>query len=227
MSNWETSSGLPIADREVIITDMSFGFNPAIAADAVCAIVTFTPEDGDEDIEQSFTCGKTFEPSRDGKTLEGRGRVNKNTNFGMLLESVKAIVDDPSEIGDPFNVDSWIGTRWVTTTTPVERRNPSTGETKVKDAVIFAEYLGREGADKGSGSGKGAGKGAGKADAGSDRPFGIAAELWGTLLAVAAQHESFDDFTEAALDTDGVDGNAAATKAILSRDGVWAAAGKS
>lgn len=234
-NEWETGSGLPLADATVTITGMEFGYNSAIAAGAVFANITFTPDEGSDDIEQSFSTGKGFEADRTGKELvseDGRPRkVNNRSNFGRLIDSAVDCIgkDEVAKVlgAGPRHVDSWIGTRWVTGTTPVETENQQTKEKKVKDAIIFVEYLGRDGQEA---AGKpAAASSTGTAAASSNgAPDGVDADLWDRLVTLAGEHDTHEGFVEAALEVDGVESNPAASKAVIGKKAgsVWAAKAK-
>lgn len=178
MSNndtWKVSSGLPLDGAEVEVTDAEFGYNADVGAGVVCMNMTFKliDEDDQEPIEQSFSVGKQGEPSRDGKRLDSPPRRGypARSNYGRLVESVAKIVDDPgAAIGSAHEAEGWIGTKWVMGTTPIVSTNPTTGEEKTRDALVFVEYLGKE--DGGKKESKRAGKTAASKAGGGSRVGG-------------------------------------------------------
>lgn len=215
-NEWETGTGLALDGMEAEITGFEFGFNSKLGADRLCANVTFTPLDGGENAEQSFTVGKGWEVNADGWLVPENGKlrpVNKQSNFGMLIDSAVAAVkaaDAEVPFKSPRQADAWIGTKWKIGTTKVSGRvNVETGEAKDVDAFIFAGYLGAAGSKpsekKGGASAGSTSKGGGKLDA----------DLRKKLLKLAITSDSPDDFAETALALDAVKESEAAQKVIL------------
>lgn len=244
---WETSSGLPLDGADVTVTAMEFGYNASIGAGVVCANFTFVDEDGVE-YEQSFSIGKNGEPTRDGSEVTGAPKMfPARTNYGRLIDSVRALVDHPGEvIGSPKKAEGWIGTKWTVGTVPVETTNPNATDpataTKVKDAFVFTQYLGKEGqraAKNAAAKTKAAAKPAkaaaknvepdepdeDEAEAGAeadtdvnDEPWsvlGVDETLWKRLVKMAKAADSHDEFSDEALEIADVDKDKAAQKAVL------------
>lgn len=237
MSNnneWELSSGLDLDGATVDITDVEFGFNAKLGAGVLCANFTFVNTESGDEYEQSFSVGKDWDTDRTGKELvsDRPKRINKNTNYGMLIASAVELVDDPSDLGgSPKDATIWVGTRWTMGTVKVLRRNPTTGAETEKDAIVFKEFHGRD-LDGAEPEAKPAAKttakkatGARKATPKDGPPDDIDAELWDALLTLAREADDHDGFLEAALDIDGVEGNKAAQKAVMGTKAgsVWAA----
>lgn len=220
---WDLGSGLSLDGATATVTDMEFGYNNNIGAGITCANFTLETDDG-EIIEQSFSVGGKNEANADGTILEGSGKINKRSNYGLLLQSVMDVIDNPGEvIGRVRATEGWIGTTWVWGTVDMETRNPATGETKKSSKFIVTEYLGRE-ADGGKGDGKSKGKSKPKSKSDvTDDP------MWDELVQMATDADDHDTFVDAALELDGVEGNSALQRAIMKTgDGsVWAAAHES
>lgn len=230
--DWETGSGLSLDGARVRVTAMEFGFNANLGAGITCANFTFVNTDDGEEIEQSFSVGKNYEANRDGSSIEGQGKINKNTNYGVLIESVKAIVESPGEaIGSPKEAAGWIGTEWTFGTIEREVQNPTTKETKIASKFVVLEFHGR--GDDGKKAGKAAAKSSSASKTSSSSKSsggdvnGIDAELWAKLVELAGEHDEHDDFVNAALDLPEVEASKAAQKAVMgSKAGsVWAAKG--
>lgn len=232
---WETSSGFALDGATGVITDMQFGFNNNIGPGIVCANLTITLDEDGEETTQSFTVGGRNEANRDGTILEGNAKINKRSNFGILIESVKDCVDDPvNEIGRVRDVASWIGTRWTWGTIDVETTNPSTGETTPKSKFIVTEYHGRVDADEDDDDddeAPKAKKAATKKKAATRKKAKAkdditSTDLWAELLELAEQHDDHEDFVDEALDIDGVEGNREFSQAVMKSGpgSVWYAA---
>lgn len=233
-NEWETSTGLPLDGETATIVAAEFGYNAQIGSGVVCMNMTFRVDGMDEDIEQSFSCG-TGEPSRDGQTLDGApAKFSSRSNYGRLIDSVRALVDHPGEIiGSPKQAGGWVGTKWTIGTVQVETTNPSKPEagTKVKDALVFTAFHGKEG--KAAGKGKAAKTSTSKAakpapesddddeTAGGDEtagenPAGIDQALWDKLVKLAKASDTHDEFSDTALEMKAVDADAKAQKAVIS-----------
>jgi hypothetical protein len=212
-SEWETSSGLPLANMDVEVIDCTFGFNAKLGADVLCANFTFAAIGGDgESIEQSFSVGKGWEAKSKGAYIareDGRGgQVNKQTNYGRLIDSaVAAIKEAGADIPfkSPRIAAGWVGTKWHMATETIETENPTTGKKSTKDAFVFGKYLGAGG--EATGGSKSAGKSSGapgktlkevKADDEN-------AELRAKLIELAKECDDPDDFVEKALAIPGVE----------------------
>lgn len=229
--DWETSSGLALDGATVEIIGAEFGFNASLGAGITCANFVMRDLDGEE-IEQSFSVGQNFEASRDGSELVGNAKINKNSNYGLLIESVKDILDNPGDvIGSPKVAANWIGTCWTFGSLEREVMNPTTKEKKVSTKFIVTEYHGRPDAPAG-GAAKTAGatkKAAGGSASTSSSNLDVDPELFAELVELAKTHTDHEDFAAAALELDAVAESKAAQKAVMgSRAGsVWAAAQES
>lgn len=237
---WETTSGLPLDGAVATITAAEFGYNASIGAGVVCFNVTFTTEDDEQEIEQSFSVGKNGEPSRDGSELiGGPKKFPSRTNYGRLIDSVVAIVDHPGEvIGSPKQAAGWIGTKWTIGTVPVETTNPNATDpataTKIKDAFVFTEYHGKEGAKTkaaakskaSTGPAKKAAKSAPEpdetddaaADDGDGDPWdvlGVDEVLWKRLVKMAKAADNHDAWSDEALELEEVDKGGRAVQAAV------------
>lgn len=228
--DWETSSGLALDGATVEIIGAEFGFNANMGAGITCANFVMKDLDGEE-IEQSFSVGQNFEASRDGSELVGNAKINKNSNYGLLIESVKDILDNPGDvIGSPKVAANWIGTCWTFGSIEREVMNPTTKEKKISTKFIVTEYHGRPDAPAASGAAKPAGA-AKRAATGSATAsnLDVDPELFAELVDLAKTHTDHEDFAAAALELDAVAENKAAQKAVMgTRAGsVWAAAKES
>jgi hypothetical protein len=235
--DWETGSGLALDGATVTVTDLEFGFNPNMGAGITCANFKFEDEGGEE-IEQSFSVGGKFEANRDGSEITGTGKINKNSNFGLLIDSVVEVLSEqglhPGDvIGASKAAAGWIGTKWTFGSVERETTNPTTKEKKLSTKFIVTDYHGKgddEPVAKASSktSTAKAGKGAAKSAAKSNGiPDGIESELWEQLVELAGESEAHEDFVNAALDLDDVASNKAAQKAVMGTKAgsVWAAKG--
>ena len=228
-SEWELSSGLPLADADVTITGFEFGYNNDIAAGAVFANIQFTDEDG-EVHDQSFSVGDGWEPANKGAELVSESgkpkKLSKNSNFGRLIESAVAAIgaeNVESVLGHgPKVAASWLGTKWHTTTVEVEVTAPGGTEKKKRDRIVFSEYRGREGAAPKAGKAK-----AGKADSGDT--LGLDKELFDQLVQLAKDADDHDAFMDTALELDGVQGVKEVEKLVMGTKAgasIWSAAGR-
>jgi hypothetical protein len=228
-SEWELSSGLPLADAEVEITAFEFGYNNDIAAGAVFANITFTDSDGEEH-EQSFSVGDGWEPSNKGAELvsdSGKPRkMSKNSNFGRLVNSAIASIGDIDKVEQvlgqgPRSAASWLGTKWHTTTVEVEVTAPGSTERKKRDRIVFDQYLGRAGSGKAAKAAKGS--------SGTIDTLSMDADLYSRLVTIAKEAKDHDDFMDAALELDGVQGVKDVEKLVMSTKAgasIWSAAGR-
>jgi hypothetical protein len=221
---WGLSSGLPLADADVEVVSVEFGFNNDIAAGRTFANFTFRTEDGEEH-EQSFSTGDGWEAKNKGAELgteNGKPRkLSNKSNYGILVQSALEAVGGPEEmakLGQGFRFAStWVGTKWHTGTVEVESTKPGESEAKKRDRIIFTEYLGRDddaGAEK---KGKAAAKGGAPE---------VDADLWAKLVQLATDADDHDSFMDEALELDGVAGEKAIEKLVMSTKAgsVWATA---
>lgn len=225
---WGLSSGLPLADAEVTVEAMEFGFNNAIAAGTIFANFTFIDADGERH-EQSFSVGKDWEPADKGAELvstTGKPRkLSQNSNYGLLVKSaIEAVQGDLSKLGKGFRfAETWIGSQWRTGTVERDVENQNTGEKSKKDRIIFVEFLGNEGASPAPAGKKAK---AAKAEAADDN--GVEPELWAALVKLATDADDHDSFMDEALELEGVVGVKAVEKLVMGTKpgSVWASAGK-
>lgn len=219
--DWETSSGLALDGATVIVRDCEFGFNANMGAGITCANMKFEDMNGDE-IEQSFSVGSQFEASRDGSELVGNAKINKNSNYGLLIESVKEILDNPGDvIGSPKIAANWVGTCWTFGSLEREVKNPTTGEMKTSTKFVVTEYHGKPDED-----GKAAAKPAGTAKkAAATATPDVDPDVFAKLVELANEHDEHEDFVNAALELDEVATDKAVQKVVMgTRAGsVWAA----
>ncbi len=211
---WGVSTGLPLDDVDATITKMEFGYNAQIGAGVMCANITFKTDDGEEH-EQSFTIGNGWEITGKGAEISGRKTINANTNYGRLVGSMVKTVG-PENMSDEFPdprgfrlAAQFVGSRWHLGTEKVETTNPTTGEKKAKDAIVFTKYLGKSDGDGGSGAKSKSGKSSGKATLKDTDP-----ELFAKLVKKAKAFDSHEEFVEAVLDA--YEDNQAAVNAIMS-----------
>lgn len=225
-NEWETSSGFALDGATATVTAMEFGFNANMGAGITCANFTLTPDDGSDPIEQSFSVGKNFEASRDGSELLGAGKVNKRSNYGMLMESVKEVVDDPgSVVGNPREAEGWVGTTWVWGTVEAETTNPSTGVTKTTSKFIVTGYVPGEDAPAKQSAPKKSAKSTPKKPT-KGGASDLDPEVWDEMVELAKQFDDHDDFLDAAFELDSVANDTKAQRAAMKvgPGGVWEAA---
>lgn len=214
---WETGSGLALADANVVVTAASFGYNANLGADVLCANFTFVPVEGGEPIEQSFSVGKGWEAVNKGANLvseDGRPRkINGQTNYGRLIDSaVQAVQASGREMpfASPRMAEGWVGTSWHVGTVAITTTNPVTKKEAIKDAFVFTAFLG---------SVEGSAGNVGKADKASTtttkKASGLDPKLRMELTELAEAADDHDSFVEKALALDGVEGNREAEKLVL------------
>lgn len=226
------SSGLPLDNTDGVIIGFEFGYNAAIGAGVVCANIKVLTENGDE-AEQSFSVGDGWEIAGKGASIasDQPRRLSKRSNWGRLVDSMVAALGGAEAALTTMpdlnfrHAACWIGTKWHWGTTKVASKNMQTGVEKEKDAIIVTKFIGKDGElAQATAAAAPTTKAAGK----KGKP-GLAdtdAELFGTLVKLAASHEDHDSFMAAALELDTVDGNAAAMNAVMSTKpgSAWAAA---
>jgi len=146
-------SGLPLADQNVTVIAAVFKFDLEYSADACVIGLTFQPdEEGMEEQEQLYSCGKNMEPldqgSAMGHTSGKQVKVNEQTNYGRFMKhafACEGFLDMARESGNtPFDAALWEGSQWHLTTVEYETRNPSKPmePAKVRTAVVPDEFLG-------------------------------------------------------------------------------------
>lgn len=238
---WETGSGFTLDGATATITDMQFGFNTAVSKDASFANMTLEVVEGSESgapgevIDQSFSVGGNFVASRDGLKLEGNGKINKQSNYGILIDSVVATLVgagyDPSElIGSPKEVEGWIGTTWVWGTIERETRNPTTGEQSKKSKFVVTEYVEMEEAEAtpAKAPAKAVAKKAPAKKAAAGRkpalPAGLDQEQFDYYVGLAGQYDDHDEFAQAMLEDEDVAASPDLQKAVMSTKpgSIWA-----
>lgn len=274
MNDWELGSGLDLDGAKVEITGCEFGFNNALGAGVLCANMTFTPIEGGDDMEQSFSVGKGWEVDRTGENLVPDGgkkrKLNMTSNFGRLLTSAMDCLAGDQEngesdsayqerrievaaevLGSPRHAPNWVGTMWEVGSYTRTTMNPTTKAEKESIGFIFTAYLGDGIGDGAAEEEPTKAKGAAKAAAGKSSttraggrtggkvgkkadgpPTGVDEDLWTQLVDLAIEtmngedDNDHEDFVDAAMEVDGVDGNKAAQKAIMGSGAgsVWAAA---
>jgi hypothetical protein len=228
--SWTTTSGLPLADADVEITDFSFGYNPKIGDGlTLVANITFRNLASGETTEQSFSTGKGWEAINKGAAAEknggtGKQSFNNQTNFGRLIDSAVNCGAGPqlAPRGQTYQAATWIGTQWHTTTEVIETTNPTTGESNTKDVVVFGRFLG---VGDGGQPAAAASNGNGRAAAAS----AIDPDIEAQLIALAKQHSgNHDAFMEAAFDVPGVQDSKQLTNLVVDADkGIFATANAS
>jgi hypothetical protein len=231
VSDYELSSGLPLDGATGTITKCEFGFNAQIGVGVVCANMTISVEGG-EDIEQSFSVGDGWEIGDKGAKLvsdKATQRLNNRSNYGRLVQSMLNVIGGPEHMVANFpkgykDASNLIGSTWTWGTTEVETTNPSTKEKKIKNAVVVTSFVGVDSEVKASApaaSTKGAAKGKAAKPGLADKD----PELFASLVELAGEHESHEDFVEAAMALDTVEGSADAMNAVMSTKpgSVWAA----
>lgn len=236
---WQTSSGLPLANADVQVVALEFGYNAKLGSDILCANFQFAPIDDDgelgEVIDQSFSVGKGWEAVEKGAFLidENGSRtrtVNGQTNFGRLVNSAVAAIKESGEefpFLSPRIASGWVGTRWHIGTEQVTSTNPQTGKESVKDAFVAAKYLGKidEAAGVKAAGSKASATGGSKKAKDADEDDETQA-LRKRLLELAREHDDHDDFVDAAFKIDGVEGGPLERAVMRSKgDGsIWAEA---
>lgn len=245
---WETGSGFTLDGATAQITNMEFGFNSGIGQ-GTFANLTLTIVDGSEsgdpgeEIEQSFSVGGKFEASRDGQSLEGHGKINKNSTFGILMDSVvEVLVEDgynPGDvIGNPKETDGWLGQVFTWGTIEKETMNPSTKEKGMRSKFIVTEYHGSDpesleadeaDADEAPAPAKKAPakKLPAKKTAAAKKPAlpaGLSQEQFDYYVSIAQQYEDHDEFAQAMLDDEDVAADPKLQQAIMSTKpgSIWA-----
>lgn len=203
-------------------------------------------EDGVEEQTQLYSVGKNFEPldggSEVGHTSGKHVKISKQSNYGKFMRAAQeceGFADVARELGaNTHAAEWWIGTRWHLTTEEFEVKNPSKPDqpAKIRTIIIPDEFLGLadgEDGDDGEEASEPASRPAKKAAAKKgaakkkvaakvSNPLDELAEQEGgeeliqTLRDLADTCEDHESFMEAAMDVDGVAGNSAAEKAILS-----------
>lgn len=244
MNDWDIGSGLALDGATAEITKSSFGFNNDIVAGRVFWNVEFTPLDGSDPIEQSFSLGDGWEASKDGEQLLSESgkpkKINDSTGFGIWLNSCIKVLGSKERaaevIGRARYGPSWLGTMWTVGSFKRTVKNPSTGVEKEGIAWIATEHHGENPlsgssdakADSKPAASKATSRVGGGAKAAAGPPDGVSEELWEALIEKALEFDNHDDFSDAAMDVDGVDGNKAAAKAIMGskKGSVWEAAEK-
>ena len=227
--SWQTTSGLPLADADVEISEFTFGFNPKIGNGlALCANITFRDLASGEEAEQSFSTGQNWEATSKGAAAEKNGGTGKQSfssqsNFGRLIDSaVKSGAGSAlAPRGQTYQADTWIGTQWHTGTVKVTSTNPTDQKQIERDAIVFEKFLGvnaGDGAVKPATNGSAKGKGAGKGAAAE-----LDADLEAALLQLAADSEDHDTFMAAALGIAEVADSKEATNAVMNsgKGSIW------
>lgn len=228
--SWQTTSGLPLADADVEITDFTFGFNPKIGNGlALCANITFRDLESGEEAEQSFSTGQNWEATSKGAAAEKNGGTGKQSfssqsNFGRLIDSAVSSGAGSSLAprGQTYQADTWIGTQWHTGTVKVSNTNPTDGKVIERDAIVFQKFIG---VNTGEGAAAPATNGSAKSNAKSKAATAaeLDAALEAELLTLAASSDTHDDFMAAALEIAAVADSKDATNAVMNsgKGSIW------
>lgn len=226
--SWVTTSGLPLADADVEITDFLFGFNPKIGGGIkLCANITFRDLESGEEVQQSFTTGENWEGISKGASAEKNGGTGKQSfssqsNFGRLIDSAvnSGAGSALAPRGQTYQASTWIGTKWHTGTVKVKSTNPETKVEGERDAIVFKQFLGINGdaAPVAATNGKATSKASSKASAAE-----LDAALEAELLTLAASSDTHDDFMAAALEIAAVADSKEATNAVMNsgKGSIW------
>lgn len=217
---WALGGGLPLDGAEVEITGFEFGFNNDYSAGVLAAIITFTPLDGSDEQEQTYSVGQGWEQASKGAELVSENgkpkKLSQRSGYGMFVAAaVDAVNGDFEKLGKGFRfADSWIGTRWELGSIEVETANPNDKEnTKKRDRIVPVKFLGRDGEAKTSTGSKAS---TAKTDDESD-------ELVEQLVEMAKAADDHESFMDEALELKGVAGNKALEKKVMStgRGSIW------
>lgn len=234
------SSGLPLADADVTVKSIEFGFDAEYMNGETCvAIIMFEGEDGEEH-KQLYSVGK-FEPAERGaKLVHPSGKqmnLNQQTNYGrfvdacLKVENADEFMKAVRESGvDPVFDASWLdGFQFHLDTIKVKLQNGNEKDLIVP--TVFNGVAGVKGKAKAAAPklAPKAGKAAKpKPEADDDEDYGIDdEEIRNALIELAKNADSFDDYSSEALDVDGVMGNKVYQKmAVSSKPGsIWATFG--
>lgn len=240
------SSGLPLADADVTVVGIEFGFDAQYMNGEACvAIIKFLGDDDGEEHSQFYSVGKFEAEDRGARLVHPSGKqmnLNQQSNYGRFVDALTSM-DNASEFMaavrengvDPVFDAKWLdGFRFHLGTTKVKMQDG-----KERDLIVPTHFLGTADTKaKGKASAKSApklapkaGKAAAKpAPADDDEDYGIDdEEIRNALIELAKESADFDTYSEAALDVDGVLGNKAYQKAaVSSRAGsIWATFGES
>lgn len=154
---FELTSGLPLADAEVTVKAMEFGYDAEyMDGEVALAIIEFTIDENGEDARQLYSVGKKFEPADRGARLVHESGENKNlnkqTNYGRFIDALMAMEgveefmeyvraeDAPEPV---FDAEWLVGMRFKMGTVQIEMRDKST-----KDLIVPIEFLGMEGEEE-------------------------------------------------------------------------------
>lgn len=235
------SSGLPMVDADVTVKSIEFGYDATYAKGEACvAIVTFGMEEG-EDAKQLYSVGKTFEPADRGSTLvhtSGKPtNLNNQSNYGRFVDALTKM-DNAAEFMKEVRetgVDLVFNAAWLDGMSfHMGTVKLTMQDGKEKDLVIPVHYNGMaETSVKGKAKPKLAAKPAAKAKAKpepdeDDEDYGVDDDDIRTALIEAAEAAAdFEEYSEAALDVDGVMGNKVYQKAAVSSKpgSIWATFG--
>lgn len=248
---FETTSGLPLADADVTVVKLEFGYDAQyMDGEVALAMITFQPDDGDE-ATQLYSVGKKFEPADRGERLvheSGENKnLNKSTNYGRFIDAVVALGDEfmeaVRETGcDPVFDAHWLdGFRFRLGTIKL-----TTQDKKEKDLIVPVEFLGvaeggkskaKAGAKAGAKTGtkalapKAGAKASAKAkdpEPEDDETFGIDDDdVREALIEAAKDASDFDEYSSAVLDIDEVASDRKLQRiALSSKDGsIWSTYG--
>ena len=238
------SSGLPLADADVTVKGINFGFDAQYMDGKACvAIVTFLGDDDGEEHSQFYSVGKFEAEDRCERLVHPSGKqmnLNQQSNYGRFVDAL-VTMDNASEFMAAVResgVDAVFDAHWLDGFRfHMGSIKLKTQDGKERDLIVPTHFLGvSDGKAKGKAKAAApklapkAGKAAAKPVADEDEDYGIDdEEIRNALIELAKESADFDAYSEAALDVDGVLGNKAYQKAaVSSRAGsIWATFGDS
>lgn len=247
---FKLSSGLPLSGAEVTVEKVEFGYDNEYSADALVAMITFVPDEGETPTRpQIYSMGANFEAVDRGERVQHKSgkqaNFNDNSTWGKFITAfttmegaAEAMKETRERDSSPFEASWLVGMRFklgdLTYSAFAGKGNPL----KEKTLIVPVEYLGTANGAAAKPAAKSGGKLAPKAGKAAPKKeeeaaaddFGIDDEdTRNAIIALAAEHTDFGDFAEAALDVDGVGENAAWRKAVMSSKAgsIWAVHGGS
>jgi hypothetical protein len=220
---YTTTSGLPLADADVEIIDFAFGHNPQIGGGLplVANIKFRILEDGTE-AEQSFSTGDLWEATGKGAGAQknggaGKQKFSSQSNLGRLIDSIPVDCHPTLRARGQLNeASTWIGLRFHTTTQKVTSTNPTTGEKKDRDAIVFSAFhgVGDDTSGAATSTPAPAGNGTEQAAEAQNAPV-LDDALTKKLAALAKASKDHDTFMANALELPEVEDNMPAINAIV------------
>lgn len=223
---WELSSGLPLAGKDVTITKAEFRIDNSYALNAVVLSLEYTPDEGAAQT-QLYSLGKGWKIVEKGGAVihENDSATKKPTfseqsNYGRFIKAVKGVNgarDLIASRGSLRSAETWVGTRWTLGTV---KYKPNSGkDAEFKDLIVPAALLGEAAGVAGSTAPGGAAARGGVALADEDRDY-----LAGLAGAVLANGDDYDTFMATAFDDPRVLASSAMQAAVTdtSDQSVWA-----